>query len=264
MKKILLILIILGIGILTIFIISPWETKATTDTFYSGQGDGYIQHITDSGSSWSIAHDAVSGTHWSSTSTQQSGTAASRETAALNSFILTRGFFPFDTSALPDNAVISSSTLYVYVFDSSNTDDDGDDWVNVVQTTQASSTILSLTDYNECGATSTPTEGATRIDITNITTSSYVPFRLNTTGRGWISKTGYTLLGIREGHDALNSSIADNKYNGIGIRFSEYTGTSYDPYLEVEYSTSIATLSKLKLKGETLKIKGGVIKIKGQ
>jgi len=118
---------------------------------------------------------------------------------------------------------------------SDSDDNDGDDFITVVQTSQADTASLTTADYDQCGAISNPTEGATRIDIGSITIGAYNSWTLNATGLGWISKTGYTFLGLREGHDAINSAITFG-INRVKFAGSEATGTANDPYLDVTSS----------------------------
>jgi len=90
-------------------------------------------------------------------------------------------------------------------------------------------------------AVTNPVEGndiAERKDITNIAVGQYLAFNLNTVGKGWISKTAVTKLGLREGHDAKNITFAGttSQNDKVKLRSSEYTGTSSDPILEVTYT----------------------------
>ncbi len=142
----------------------------------------------------------------------------------------------------------------MYAVSKTNTDNDGTDFLTVTQTSQATHTVLANADYDQCGAISNPTEGVDsgqRKDITSVTTSAYLIFTLNSTGMGWIKKsgqasactatTGVTCLGVREGHDVTNSAIISGfdvvAENLVSLSSSEHTGTSQDPYLSVTYST---------------------------
>ncbi len=57
---------------------------------------------------------------------------------------------------------------------------------------------------------------------------------------GGSSKTGYTSLCLREGHDATNNEDYNDdsvwKTSGAVFRTSETSGTSQDPYLEITYT----------------------------
>jgi RHS repeat-associated protein len=206
-----------------------------TATFYPATGDGSIYKTN---SSWITAHDATSGTSASYTGTAsyvRSGKSGS------TTFRIDRAFLPFNTSALPDNAIITDAKLKVYVVSKLNNDNDGDDWVTVVQGTQASVSSLVVADYDNAGNATNPVEGidtSERKDITNVPTSQYLTFNLNNTGKNWISPTGSTKLALREGHDATNSAFVGSygQYNQLYIRNGEYSGASYDPILEVTYT----------------------------
>ena len=157
-----------------------------------------------------------------------------------------RAFIPFNTSSIPDGATITDAKLKVYVQSKLNNDNDGDDWLTVVQATEPSTTMLAKTDYDLAGNINTPTEGIDtkeRKDITSIATGKYLIFNLNSTGKGWINTTGNTKLGIREGHDVIDSPFTgtsgQNDY--IVMRGFEYTGTASDPTLEVTYNTGGGT-----------------------
>jgi hypothetical protein len=162
-----------------------------------------------------------------------------------------RLFFPVDCTAIDDSATISAAVLYIYTDSITNTDDDGDDWANVVgETTQADPTTLATGDYNDCGAVDNPTEGATRIDYSAITAAGYTTWTLNATGRGWIKKSGsgadaYTRLGLREGHDCIDSALASSTLNEFAVRCSEYANTASDPYLKVTYTVSTTWIPRV-------------------
>ena len=134
----------------------------TTSTFYSDTGDGHIESEI-AGFNWDAAHDASSGTQTNYTGTFS--VSGSYRTGGGHAGIV-RAFQPFDTAALTDTDVIDSATLSVYPTSILNGDNDGDDWINVVQTTQASTASLVDDDFDQNGdAINNPTEGATRIDL---------------------------------------------------------------------------------------------------
>ncbi len=233
---------------------------ATTSTFYTSAGDGAVYH---QDTSWDVAHDATTGTSSSnlpSTLIMRSG----RNTST--SYRIERAFLPFDTSALPDGAFITSAKLKVFVESKLNDDNDGDDWVTVVQTTQPSTSGLTTADYDLAGAINNPIEGmdqSERKDITNISTTQYTTFNLNYTGKNWISKTGFTKLGLREGHDVIDSPFVgtSGQYNQINVRTSEYTGTASDPVLEVTYYTTAPTPATIQDASYTYDANGNILTI---
>jgi len=240
------------------------------DTYYSGAGDGYVVSSASDRHVWADAHDGTSGggsVDFVSTTT----IAMVTEGNPHPSYYIYRTFLPFDTSAIPSSAIINSAILKIYVVDKSDQDIDGNDYIGLVQSTQTSSTILTTADYVLCGALSSPTQGATALNIaSDITMSTYNSFVLDATGITWIAKNGAasvcgtnigtTCLGLREGHDIANSAITLGGINSITISTSEESGTSNDPYLDITYTVPVPTI---KVNGGTVKVNGGTVKVNG-
>ena len=157
-------------------------------------------------------------------------------------YFIYRSLLPFDTSPIPDDAAITSATLRTYVSGRVNYDNDGDDFITLVQSTQVSSTALATTDYARTGATDNPTEGidaTERKDITSVSAAAWLTFNLNTTGLGFVSQTGSTLLALREGRYRLAICFHldhGSQQSYVTFRTSENTGTTYDPLLTVTYT----------------------------
>jgi hypothetical protein len=68
-----------------------------------------------------------------------------------------------------------------------------------------------------------------------MTLNQYNGYALNSTGLAWISKTGYTMLGFRNHSDLTGTQPDYDQTYQANCRFSEYTDTGSDPYLEIEY-----------------------------
>ncbi len=109
-------------------------------------------------------------------------------------YIIYRSFFPFETSLIPSGATITDASLNVFATTSKyNNDNDGADYLTVVQTSQHSADVLERNDFLRAGAQDNPTEGidsGQRKDLTSIATSSLLTFTLNATGRSWIATNG--------------------------------------------------------------------------
>jgi len=170
---------------------------------------------------------------WSTVRGQSSGNVSQGNTSdnvrarwvgdPYNSYYIDRIFLPFDTSSLPDNAEIVSAMLVV-VFTSAS---GGTRGIGMVQTTQSDPANLASGDYSRMGTT----EGATRETVTE---ASYVYYEFNSTGLTWINKTGYTLLGLRDGKDIDNTAPSDNTARQIAL----YEDGTFEPYLVVVYNTN--------------------------
>lgn len=195
--------------------------------------DGVVGN-TDAG--WSTTHDAATGDEAGPSSTEDEA-ASSRDVDGGTNYQIKRGFFLFDTSAIPDVNTISAATFSLYVTGKTNNDNDGDDYVNVYSTTPASNTNLTTADFDAIGTTAYATE----IDIGSITTSQYNDWTLNATGIAAVSKTGITKLGIREGHDAEDLIIAPGGAgrNKIDVYFAD-NGIATAPKLVVTHEVAAA------------------------
>lgn len=211
----------------------------TTVTLYSDiNGDGYNRKYDST--SWATTHSASTATdNGNTTTTAKIG--VSKYNDGSNILIqLHRGFFPFDTSSLPDKCRIISAVFSVYITEVGDVDNDGNDFINIVQTTQASPTAIATSDYSKCGTESNPTEGSTRVDLTGFSISQYMDFQLNASGLSWINKTGYTMIGLRSGHDITNNAPSTNPSSGattLNARIACYTtdNGSNKPKLVITY-----------------------------
>ena len=102
-------------------VVSPSIVKAATGTFYpdahteSSSVDGWVSAEEGEGVSWSTIRNHI-GTYANDSSTTASITLASHGTTN-EWYILRRGIVLFDTSSLPDDAVITSATLSLRGYD---------------------------------------------------------------------------------------------------------------------------------------------------
>ncbi|NTW33310.1 MAG: immunoglobulin domain-containing protein, partial [Bacteroidetes bacterium] len=200
----------------------------TTSYTANGSGVGGITRCTGSGGDWETFHSDVSGN-----SVNAGGTNMEVDGEMYYSGCnvqIGRVFIPVNTSGLTSSASISSAVLYVYDmgYSSGGT-------VGVVQTFQASPTGLVLSDYSKCGNQITnPTEGASRITFSGGGGTGWNGWTLNSTGLSWISKTGWTYLGLREAHDMDNNSagICNQRH----YRTFAGPASGNPPYLSITYT----------------------------
>lgn len=193
--------------------------------FYAGSGDGMVWYGN------SVFNTAVTTTTGSAASTtDQTNTC---RVWYSTWYYIDRLFFQFDTSALPDTAVIDSVTFSVYV---ESIGWSGEEF-GLVQNTTASNTTLVTADYGKCGTPEGATEGASRVSIT---TTGWKTFTFNATGRSWVNRTGYTKIGIRPSQDLQKIWSADG---GATFRMSEYADPAYKPYLTITYSNPSGSAS---------------------
>lgn len=133
-----------------------------------------------------------------------------------------RGFFPFDTRSIPADAQITRAVLKVWGFlNNSTTDFD----LCVVQSTQASLDLLDGADYTRASSTI-----GGYLNTSSLSTSGYNEIFLDTAGKSWINKGGYTKLAIRSRED-INSSAPTNA-EWVAVFSKEST---HPPVLSITY-----------------------------
>ena len=94
---------------------------------------------------------------------------------------------------------------------------------------------MTAEDYDQVGVLNSPTEGADRVAVSSLVNGSYNSITLNSTGRGWINKTGVTKLGLRNSRDVDNNEPPSIN-NQIAFFSADRIGTSQDPKLVVTYT----------------------------
>lgn len=152
---------------------------------------------------------------------------------ASNRFIeMSRAIFCFDTSSIPDNAIINSATLSIFVTGKSA--GLGQTGLSVSASTPASTSSLSNSDYGQVGSVSFSNKS-----YGSVTTGAHNAFVLDSNGIDNISKTGISKFALRLSWDMVGSftgswsSIQNSVYF---IYHSDVSGTSNDPKLTVDYT----------------------------
>lgn len=188
-------------------------------TFYNVFGkDGYVRYV---GGDWATARSAGSGTSLGGAVSENWAMAARGASNAL----IERSFFYFDTSAIHDDAVIDVVQFQLYGHGAA------DSSVDVREGTQADGG-LTLGDYDAFTGL--------RFGWTSWAVGAYNTITFNALGRSKIDKTGVTKLCCREyAHDAINIDPGNTLYAN-GCRYSDYSGTDYDPKLVVYYTAPTA------------------------
>lgn len=153
--------------------------------------------------------------------------------ATTNQFSqISRGIVLFDTSALPNDAVISSATLKLYCTSKTTTTSQS---VGITSGTPAANTGLAQADY------ATANFGSTRfvsdVVINNLTTNAYNDFALNASGISAVSLTSITKFAIRISGDIDNSAPTWSSEAERGANFSSADGLN-PPILTITYTSA--------------------------
>jgi hypothetical protein len=195
----------------------------TVTDFYAGSGNGIVGY---SNATFSTARNAADGNSVTNNPSTQDNYFQCYLTGG--NYIITRAFYPIDTSALTSGAIVSAATMNYYWVSNTNVNSVGN---VLVSTSQASNSTLANADYDQIGTTdfgrkawSSHSSGAMNL------------IDLNASGIAAISLTGTTKIGIINTRDFDNSAPTGNNYSAT--RFAAYTGTGSDPYLQVTYTNA--------------------------
>lgn len=215
-----------------LFGLVPLSVNAQT-TFYPAK-DGGILYV----GAFATARAATAGTNGPYTNDDRCVQVVAGALARCTILFLTG-----DTIGASDT--INSAVVSLYITYNGVGDNDGKDQIVLTQSSVSTSGAVALEDFDIMSDTlNTPTEGATRLDISSGTTASaYNDITLNATGRGWVGKGAgtYTKLGFREGHDVDND--APGAENQVNIRYSDYAGTTNDPKLVVTFTAGASAVA---------------------
>ena len=188
------------------------------DTFTAnGGGQG---RVGATNATYITAHDATTGTK---------SNDITRPTNATG-FEIQRGFAPFDTSAIIDDATIAvGSSTFIRCLVTGKDDNDSDS-ISVVASTQASDTALVGDDYDNVGTTKFVTDKTIADITTAVAPGSANDFQLNASGIANISKTGYSKFAWRTAKDIASTAPTVGNNN---IQMVDNTNL-----LSVEYSVA--------------------------
>ncbi|MBI1834117.1 MAG: hypothetical protein HYR90_04830 [Candidatus Andersenbacteria bacterium] len=231
------------------------KVGSTVSTFYpdadpeSTSVDGDVRKY-DTSDTWANIRALADGTD-----ARPSFTAPATYTVASTTTnqwtTLTRSFYLFDTSSLPDGDNISVAILSL-VGGSGSVDNliDNPD-LDIISTTPASNTNLVLGDYDQIGSTvyaSMAWNSWVKDDVT------YNDFTLDANGIAQISKTGITKFGSRLNRDTDN--VAPAWVSNVATAFewlsADNAGTTTDPKLVVTHAAvsavkPVSTLLTMKV-----------------
>lgn len=205
-----------------------------TIALYSSSDDGFLyNYSTNYNSAWINANGFINNSDTSITIGQkkQSGMPSS-------TYYIYRGFLFFNTSSLTANSFIQNATLSLYKC----SDYSATDFLITVQNGQPTypHSRLTTTDYNK--AHYSGNGGALN---TNVFGNGYNNIYLNSSGRSWINRTGWTKLCLRSNRDISGTTPTGNEY--VSVTSNEFLGFGCQPKLTITYRNH----SKLRNSGST-------------
>lgn len=174
---------------------------------------------------WAAAHDATSATN------VNFETLVGEQAITTPRINIWRYGFVFDTSSLPDNAVVSSASITANVIDKTDQINAGS---YIVSFNPANPASVVAADYNDFGTTAY----SDYVDTTNLTISAINTWTLNATGIAAISTSGNTLMGMRGSLDVANTNIGTGttRYNMFRINTIKLSVTYIVPGVAMFFS----------------------------
>lgn len=211
---------------LTLENFNPTGSRAQDLTFYTTTSDGQVGRLDPASNGYNYI--------WSNTvgqinnSYDRNWIGQAYIPLLFYYFYISRGFFFFDTSFIPDDATITTATLSLYGFE----DTSAQDFNLVIQNGQPTypHDPLQVGDYYK----NYYSGNGGSLSTASWITSGYNVITLNTNGKSWINKAGYTKLCVRSDRDI--SGTAPTTSETVGY-WSKEKGTSYCPRLYVAFTT---------------------------
>ncbi|HEC86436.1 MAG TPA: hypothetical protein ENI49_00975, partial [Thermoplasmatales archaeon] len=194
-----------------------------TTTIYGLTADGYVYC---SGSSWSGVQNATTGTGVDSDDTSNAAAINVAETSGglPPNYVISRAFFAFDTSSLPDDCTITDAYVDIYGYTNGGND------ACIQESTWDAHFALMTSHYDAF-------TGSYFDVISSWSSNSYNSFDLNQDGIDSISKTGYTEFCVREyHHDYQNSAPPFGASYPSGCYFADYMGAIGRPRIRITYT----------------------------
>ena len=197
--------------------------------FNVGAGDGATRN---NNAVYLTAHDAASSNVVDYTSAT-AGDVGPGQALSGGLYYVGRVFLPADTSAITSVATIVAGGNSVNFYPGSIRNVDSVT-LNIVTTTQASTSSLVAGDFAQTGTTVNGSATFASLTAAQINTVT-----LNSTGDGNINKTGFTKFGFRLAEDISSTPPTgdSNDFGGAGqLSMSEHATSAQRPYLTIIYT----------------------------
>lgn len=203
----------------------------TTTSYYSGSGNGIVNSGANGTNNWANVRESTSGGAAEYNVASNANHQLGQCTVSGGNYYMTRAYFPSDTSGLTSGATISAASFNVY-FDAFTMYNGDSSSLNIIQTSQASSSALADTDFDNVTLSA---GGATALASIS-TTTGYKVLTIDATGLTFFNKTGYSLIGVANSRDVSNNAPAGLNQLGGKFYYAGEAGTSKDPYYSVTYT----------------------------
>ena len=205
-------------------------------TVYAHTNDGYVGRFNQS--SWSDARANTAGTHVSSTATRYVAGVGGYKTGARGGgsiYTIFRSFFFFDTSGISTD--VDSATFKVFGYSQTSGD-------LIAVKSNSDIETLGTADFGSIVGWNTTTDGSGGGDNeSNVTKYSAEISTWSTSGYNDITLNAQALADMRDDDKVyiclinFDHDLKDIEFTGFnrnGLHYTNYTGTSRDPYIDYE------------------------------
>jgi len=205
----------------------PEFRALTSTTFYGRVADGYIR---GKDPVYSVARSTSAACVTDTVEIQ-----AGQYKIAGGQYWIWRGYLAFDTSALPDDAVVSSAVLYLY----GQTDNSAGDFDVSVYRRVWTLDLCSAQEANyDLAYDGTAVDEGILVNTSSFTTAGYMTMTVATAG---ISKTGTTYYTVVSDEDAVGSTPPNGVREDVMFYSTEEAGDTKDPKLVIEWAVPTPT-----------------------
>lgn len=216
---------------LLVLLFGSFQTvEAGTETLrvYALSGDGQAGVGTVEGlSSWEEARSYEGEVSYTTQDTEVNNTARSDKVSGA--YRIYRGTIPFDTSILPENAVIDKAVLGLHAYPGAGSTGSAKACVSTHNRVDPSNVVGD--DYHISRYSNNPI-APTKI----LLEGQYTEFNFDDIGINHINRAGYSSYGIRTDFDCEDREPLVLGAKTATWRSSETPGIASDPYLEITYT----------------------------
>ena len=212
---------LLFVVLILIFFGIHLEVRGDEITVYSSTDDAYLREVDPD---YSIARNDSCADYYNP------GIIVHRfgQVYSEGNYYVPRSYLVFNTSSLGSQSIIDSAKLFFYI-----------EWLDT-SIHWDMTVVQGLWDSDPPEACDFKTgvwigEQSGGSKNTSGISAAYNSITFNSTGLGWINKTGTTRLALRSNRDI--NSVAPNGSEQLQHRSADHYGTDYDPYLRIWYQT---------------------------
>ncbi|MGB2697139.1 MAG: hypothetical protein WBD28_04670 [Candidatus Zixiibacteriota bacterium] len=209
--------------IILILLGSCFEVRGDELTVYSSADDAYLREVDPDYNT--ARNDSCADYHNTEIGIHRFGQVYSG-----GNYYLPRSYLVFNTGSLGSQSILDSAKLFFYI----EWLDTSDHWDMIVVEGFWDTDPPEACDF-KTGVWIGEQSGGSK--NTSGISAEYNSVTLNSTGLGWINKTGTTRLALRSNRDINGTPPPGSEQ--IQHRSADYYGTDNDPYLEIWYHTGV-------------------------